>query len=110
MTQQKVFYRAVAEDRGYEYIHIQIRFYEFVSVKETPKGHWIVKRSYYGSSKRWISNTSKKRYAYPTKEEALYGLIKRTERRLDILNYQVKRSKAALSSAMELKQKNHASV
>ena len=34
---------------------------------------------------RWVSKTAKKRYAYPTKEEALINYIKRTEKRIRIL-------------------------
>jgi len=53
--------------------------------KETPKGYWIG----YGycepdklrSHSRWVSKNGKKRYAYPTKEEALVNYIKRTEKR-----------------------------
>lgn len=57
-------------------------------LRETPKGHWIE----YGlpSSKgKWVSKTSKKRYAYPTKIEALDNFIKRTEWRVAILKYQL---------------------
>jgi len=36
----------------------------------------------------WISKNSKKRYAYPTKKEALENFIKRNERRIEILKYQ----------------------
>ena len=46
--------------------------------KETDKGKWI---NSYGTDK-WVSNTSKKRYAYPTKEEALVGFVKRKEKQL----------------------------
>lgn len=58
--------------------------------KETPKGYWIGIGNYHPKSPlrhscRWVSKTSKKRYAYPTKAEALNNFIKRTERRLDYI-------------------------
>lgn len=71
--------------------------------KETPKGYWIG----YGyqndkslkSVGKWVSKTSKKRYAYPTKKEALINFIKRTERRKEILDYRSDDCRDALSIA-----------
>jgi hypothetical protein len=77
---------------------LQLR--EFNLHKETPKGYWI---SYGGltlsSPSRWISKTSKKRYAYPTKEEALNNFIKRKEYQIKLLEYQLSSAKIALSLA-----------
>lgn len=60
--------------------------------KETPMGYWIG----YGGGEdelkghsKWVSKTSKKRYAYPSKQEALNAFIIRTKRRSGILNYQL---------------------
>jgi len=73
--------------------------------KETPKGYWIG----YGhpdnglqSHSRWVSKTAKKRYAYPTKEEALTNYIKRTERRIGILKAHLEDSEYGLKLAQEL--------
>jgi len=70
--------------------------------KETPKGYWIG----YGhpdnglqSHSRWVSKTAKKRYAYPTKEEALFNYIKRTEKRIKILKGQLKECEYGLMNA-----------
>jgi len=57
--------------------------------KETSKGYWIG-HGYYAphmlrGNSRWVSKTALKRYAYPTKEEALNNYIKRTEKRIKIL-------------------------
>lgn len=82
----------------------------YESIKETPCGHWIGFKSlnssnnterplsYYGW-KRWVSNTSTKRFAYPTQEEALQGFIKRTEKRKKILNHQILSCNLALGMA-----------
>lgn len=56
--------------------------------KETPKGYWIGwghPDNGLRSHSRWVSKTAKKRYAYPTKEEAMTNYIKRTEYRIRIL-------------------------
>ena len=57
--------------------------------KETPKGYWIGSGFYAPDMlrgySRWVSKTALKRYAYPTKEEALNNYIKRTEKRIKIL-------------------------
>ena len=70
--------------------------------KETPKGYWIG----YGhqdnglqSHSRWVSKTAKKRYAYPSIEEAMTNYIKRTERRVKILERQLDICKISLRLA-----------
>jgi len=73
--------------------------------RETLKGYWIgyglaQKHTYKGMS-RWVSKSGKKRYAYPSKEEALINFIKRTSRRIKILKYQVTSCEIALSMAQK---------
>jgi hypothetical protein len=83
---------------------LEVREYDLL--KETPKGYWIG----YGSLgynrynwKKWVSKTSKKRFAYPTKEEALTNFIKRTEKRIGILDNQLMACKISLNLAKNLK-------
>ena len=71
---------------------------EYNLYKETPKGYWIG----YRYSKRWISKTGKKRYAYPTKKEALINYIKRTERRKEILENQAFACQLGINSAKNM--------
>jgi hypothetical protein len=58
-------------------------------IKETQKGYWIGYLNDYGYQigdwQKWVSKTSKKRFAYPTKELALTNFIKRTQRRILIM-------------------------
>jgi hypothetical protein len=77
-----------------------VRFSTYCLIKETPKGHWIQygTRNNLKGPKKWVSKTSKKRFAYPTKEEALFGLQKRTERRMNILSSQLSDCKDGLLS------------
>lgn len=64
-------------------------------LKETPCGYWIHSRPYYnkeyelGRKPKWISKTSRKRFAYPTEEEALRGLIMRKRRQVEVLHYKL---------------------
>lgn len=71
--------------------------------KETPKGYWIghglhCPDNLRGNS-RWVSKTGKKRFAYPTKEEALHNFILRKERQLKILKFQTWGIEIALKNA-----------
>jgi len=73
-----------------------IELKEYRLYKETPKGYWIIpfwldKYSFRYEDdaslfKKFILKSSRKRFAYPTREEALENYIKRTERYVKILN------------------------
>jgi hypothetical protein len=77
---------------------LELNVYELIS--ETPHGYWI---GYDLIKLKWISKTSKKKFAYPTKEEALTNFIKRNEKRIKILEYQIMYCKISLGHAMKLK-------
>lgn len=66
--------------------------YDFEVRKETLKG-WRIENG------KWISKTSIKKYAYPTKLEALNNFIKRKERQIELLNFRLKEAKSALCLA-----------
>lgn len=59
----------------------QVELRCFPVTKETPKGYWI---SVFGTRK-WVSKTARKRYAYDTKEGALESFRIRTTRRISFL-------------------------
>ena len=84
------------------YSNPKLELREFVLKKETPKGYWIGYK-YWNFWKKWVSKTARKRYAYPTKEEAMTNYIKRTERRIVILKKQLEVSEIALSKAKTIK-------
>ena len=69
---------------------VELRTYNLL--KETAKGYWIgygsLGHEKLKSQGKWVSKTATKRFAYPTKKEALYNFIKRNERRIKILKYQ----------------------
>jgi hypothetical protein len=71
-------------------------------VEETPKGYWI---GFAKMKMKWIPKESKKRYAYPTKEEALNNFVKRTTKRIKILEWQLSCCKTSLNMAIENQKK-----
>lgn len=77
--------------------------------KETPKGYWIgyghPDNGLQGHS-TWVSKTAVKRYAYPTKEEAMTNYIKRTERRIKILKSQLSECEYGLITAKRMQKNN----
>lgn len=74
-----------------------IKLIELTLYKETPKGYWIgygePEEGTIASEHIWVSKTAKKRFAYPTKEEAKVNFVKRNQRRLKILKAQIENCK-----------------
>jgi hypothetical protein len=115
MDKPKEFYRYEAVRYAsceYEsYLKVELITYNLH--KETPKGYWIGAswvtypkghKLNYRSHLRWVSKDSKKRHAYPTKEEALTGFIARTKRRANILTSQLSDCKGALTIAKNIQE------
>ena len=94
------FYRYV--DQAYE-SRVKIREDILYLIKETPRGYWISYDPYYnnkdihfiGERKRWVSKTSRKRFAYPTREEAKVSFKARKAHQIKILTYQLHNAKEA---------------
>ena len=89
----------VTGEKLYRYVnsfgHLAIR--EYSVLRETRGGKWV--RDPSTGVEHWVSNYSKKRLAYPTKEEALTNFIKRTERHIILAEGNLERSKEALYRA-----------
>jgi hypothetical protein len=99
MKATKKFYRyETIQYIGGPKIYLQ----EFAGVKETPCGWWIRLVGVGGHTfgvgvgghtfgwdkddiKKWVSKTAKKRYAYPTKDEAMFNFRMRKLRHISIL-------------------------
>ena len=76
-------YRDVQYADGLLVIHLET----YETIKETPCGYWVLPESAVGYigllyRKKWVSKTSRKRFAYPTKAEALNSLKARRERQI----------------------------
>lgn len=65
-------------------------------VGKTPKGVYIETENY---EKRLVINDWRKKYAYPTKEEAMVAFIRRKERQIAILESQLHFAKVYLKIA-----------
>lgn len=86
--------------------NVKINILEYNLHKETPKGYWIGfgynSSGNIKSNARWVSKTAKKRYAYPTKEEALNNFLQRTKRRKQILESQLRTVDTILKLALKI--------
>lgn len=100
------FYRF--EEVNYANIGIKVLERKYVLLKETPKGYWIkpiwdislnisLTRDFKTCHRKWISKTSKRRYAYPTKGEALINFKARKRRQIQILTAQINNARVALA-------------
>lgn len=61
---------------GHAYTNVRLYMVSFDVVKETPCGFWI---STLFSNRRWVSKTSRKRFAHPSPAEALEAFKRRKE-------------------------------
>jgi hypothetical protein len=119
LVERKKFYRysdwSFESDRGL----IETRLEEEVlfMVRETPCGWWISEDKTYdwkadrkyrvlqlGSQPHWVSKTSRKKYAYPTRKEALESFLARKMRQISILDFQVQGARNAYKEALMLQQ------
>jgi len=76
----------------------------FKLVKETPCGYWITfDTDHFASWRKWIPKISNKRYAYPTKAEALYSFIRRKQMQIKHCERDLQNAKQVLSIAKEMK-------
>lgn len=75
---------------------LELVCYEFELCKETQGGHWIFALG----EKKWVSKTSKKRYAHASKEEAFNAFKKRKQRQISILSARLSRAEKAFKLPM----------
>lgn len=88
------FYRY--EERLIYDIGLRIYLQTYILDRETEKGYWIISK--YGGSRRWVSKTAKKRFAYPTKELAKQSFEARKKRQVEILTARLKNAQLALDA------------
>jgi len=71
---------------------------EFKVIKTTKQGRRIdIGGSSFHPDTRWVSNTSRKRYAHPTKAEAWTSFLARKRRQVSILKAQLRNAEEALT-------------
>jgi hypothetical protein len=97
--------------RLYRYIVASSRYFgqnpyldlqEYDVVKETDKGYWI--NLCFGIHKKWVSKDGKRRFAYPTKYQAMQNFIKRTEKRIHYLETDLYDCQVSLQSAKKIQE------
>ena len=71
---------------------VSVSIHGYPIVSHTKCGYWV---DIYGH-KKWVSNSSKKRFAYPTKAEAIKSFRARKNRQIVILKAQIEHCEAAL--------------
>jgi hypothetical protein len=97
------FYDPIVIDylNGFPIMH-NIQERTFNLIKETPCGYWIGNNyGLIGEGKRWVSKTSRKRYAYPTREEAWESYRARKKRHVLILSAQLRKAEVCLRISKE---------
>lgn len=92
------------EDKLFRYANYKDDIYlrKYQIIKRTPKGCWV-KDLVCKSGKRFILNDARKRFAYPTREEALESFMHRKWSQIAIIKKQMQDAKDALSWVDELK-------
>lgn len=86
------YYRYEEVLTGHPRVTIYLRVYNVI--KHTPCGVWI--ELPYGMGKRFILNYARKRYALPTKEEALKSFRARKQRQVEIYRAKLEIAELAL--------------
>ena len=98
-TVEYAYYDSMSDEyrsRPFPDPHLQCTEYDLI--RETPKGYWVGLKGL-ESLDRWVSKTARKRFAYPTKAEALNSFIIRKERQIAILTRQLQAAEVALEKA-----------
>lgn len=97
------------DSRGEGRLAVELR--KFQVVRETPKGAWIVpyyeamthwNKNWDPSDEKFVRNSSVKKHAYPTVEEAKKGFIARKNAQLRILTAGMRRAEKALRAIEQL--------
>ncbi len=68
--------------------NIKLYCYSYEVTRTTNCGFWL-------PGTKWVSNSSKKRFAHPTKDEAYRSFQKRKERQISILKAQLRHAELA---------------
>lgn len=87
--------------RGPGRVAVELRSYQIQRV--TPKGVWL---SRYFGAPRFVRLSARKRFAYPTPEEALESFMARKTRQLSILRAQAEKVERALAAGKALQAKS----
>lgn len=88
-------------DNPYPGFRSVVTLSEFSVLRHTPKGVWLTNKGLWGgTSRHFVRNEARKRFACPTKEDALESYIARKKRQIQILEDQVKHATNCLDQAV----------
>lgn len=119
-SEPKKFYRIEEEWRAcysvtewsesmFDIARLDLVIKTFYEIKKTPKGSWIreitLPGALYQPPSRWVSDTAKKRYAYPSKKQAWKSFVAKRQSQIRILEGQLERAQIALETAKNMKEK-----
>lgn len=74
---------------------VRLRLLVLPVVGETPQGLWVM----YKGRRRWMGSNTTRKFACPTKVEALKSFLARKDKQLAILEYQMSRATRARNIA-----------
>jgi len=76
---------------------VRIRVNRYRVAKETPKGVWIHRCQFssYPEDRKFVLRSGRRRFAYPTIDEAKVSFLARKDRQIRILNAQMDKAKEA---------------
>jgi hypothetical protein len=94
---RRILYRYEFRQMGECFDEVELLPKIFYVFKKTDKGFWISYSNTKG--KKWVNNYAKKRFAYPTKKQALNNFIKRKERYRSILIWNIKQINSLIKLA-----------
>lgn len=118
-----IFYRYYLRPGEFGYPDPTIVERRFVLVRETPKGYWIDDERVFQASQadrwglnqlvmadpwdsllkpKWVSKTSRKRFAYPAKEEALNSLLIRLRKRVEYANAELSKCRPGIDIVQKM--------
>lgn len=85
---------------------VEVAFETFYAVKRTRKGVWVQAYGYTKNPQghKFVLLSGTKRFAYPTKAEALESFIARKKRQIEYLNQHLANARMALATALEMKE------
>ena len=98
----KLFYRF--RDLNYE-DGVRVVREELILVKETPCGYWIDDPKWYYSiirEMKWVSKTARKRFAYPSEEQAIESFVARKRQQIRYTKARLRRAEQAYQLGMDL--------
>lgn len=98
-------------DKFYRFRDVQFEYgpkvikEEFSLIKETPCGYWIEDHSWpfeLSGQRWWVSKTSRKRFAYPSEEQAVESFVARKKQQIRYTKIRLIRAEEAYRLGLKM--------